>query len=160
MWKSWLDWAAPRGSALTMQPGLHSSMLTWCCCHTMLCLCRCACSRLLQSDQPLAHAYTCLNVTCCQEQLDQSSGATDSFTAVAASIQCVSMQETRQALGVSLEGAVIVIDEAHNLVSAVNASHSASVSCKQLQLAHAQLSAYLERFVTRLAPGQSLWLGH
>ena len=68
-------------------------------------------------------------------------------------VEWVPLQETRQALGVRLEGAVVVVDEAHNLVDAVNASHSACISNFQLALAHAQLSGYLQRFETRLAPG-------
>ncbi len=36
-------------------------------------------------------------------------------------------RETREAMGVSLEGAVVVVDEAHNIVEAINAVHSKRV---------------------------------
>lgn len=71
----------------------------------------------------------------------------------AASLSCLTLQETRESLGLSLAGAVVVVDEAHNLVEAVSSAHSATLQLTQVQQAHAQLSGYLERFRTRLAPG-------
>ena len=72
------------------------------------------------------------------------------------------MQESRDSLGLHLEGSIIVVDEAHNLVDAVNAAHCAEVSISQLNAAEAQLSNYFERFRTRLAAGELqmvvLWL--
>ena len=62
-------------------------------------------------------------------------------------------QETRAALGVRLDGAILIVDEAHNLVDAVNGAHQALLSHAQLAPAQSQLSAYYERFRTRLAPG-------
>ena len=62
-------------------------------------------------------------------------------------------QETRQALGVRLEGAVLIVDEAHNLVDAVNNAHGAALSEAQLRGAEAQLTSYYQRFRTRLSPG-------
>ena len=53
----------------------------------------------------------------------------------------------------NLEGAVVIVDEAHNLVDAVNAVHSASMTCKQLATAKSALDAYYGRFSSRLAPG-------
>lgn len=52
-----------------------------------------------------------------------------------------------------LEGSVLIVDEAHNLVDAVNSSHSAAITATQLQAASTQLAAYFERFQARLAPG-------
>ena len=71
----------------------------------------------------------------------------------AASLSCLTLQETRESLGLSLAGAVVVVDEAHNLVEAVSSAHSAALQLAQVQQAHAQLTGYLERFRTRLAPG-------
>lgn len=62
-------------------------------------------------------------------------------------------QETREALGVELKGSIVVVDEAHNLVAAVNSSQSASIALGQLRTANAQLDAYYQRFQARLAPG-------
>ena len=70
-----------------------------------------------------------------------------------ASLSCLTVQETRESLGLSLAGAVVVVDEAHNLVEAVSSAHSATLQLDQVQQAHAQLTGYLERFRTRLAPG-------
>ncbi len=67
---------------------------------------------------------------------------------------CLRSQETREALGIRLEGAVIVVDEAHNLVDAVNAAHSASVDAAMAAAAAGQIHAYWGRFGTRLAPGE------
>ena len=57
-----------------------------------------------------------------------------------------------------LTGSVVIVDEAHNLVSAVNAAHAAVVSVQQLQAARAQLAAYHHRFQSRLAPGKAYLL--
>ena len=62
---------------------------------------------------------------------------------------------TREALGIVLENSVVVIDEAHNLIDAVNNVHSCEVSFGALQAAHAQVAGYFGRFQTRLAPGNS-----
>ena len=48
---------------------------------------------------------------------------------------------------------MLIVDEAHNLVDAVNAAHSASMAAAQLHAAEGQLSGYHQRFRTRLAPG-------
>ena len=63
------------------------------------------------------------------------------------------MQESRDSLGLHLKGSTIVVDEAHNLVDAVNGAHCAEVSVQQLLAAETQLSRYFERFRTRLATG-------
>ena len=63
------------------------------------------------------------------------------------------MQDSRDSLGLQLKGSVIVVDEAHNLVDAVNSAHCAEVSAQQLTAAETQLSTYFERFRTRLAAG-------
>ena len=65
----------------------------------------------------------------------------------------LSTQEARAALGVRLEGAILIVDEAHNLVDAVNGAHGAALSRGQVAAAQGQLSAYYECFRTRLAPG-------
>ena len=54
--------------------------------------------------------------------------------------------ELRASMGVSLEGAVVVFDEAHNLVDAVNHTHSAELSLAQLDTAARAVSTYLSRF--------------
>lgn len=66
------------------------------------------------------------------------------------------LQDSRESLQLHLEGSIIVVDEAHNLVDAVNAAHTAQLSLSQLDAAVAQLSNYFERFRTRLAAGMPL----
>ena len=41
-------------------------------------------------------------------------------------------RETRAALGVRLSGAVVIIDEAHNLVEAINSVHSKRLSLSEV----------------------------
>ncbi|KAK2491208.1 hypothetical protein MC885_014481 [Smutsia gigantea] len=57
---------------------------------------------------------------------------------------------TRQAAGIRLQGQVVVIDEAHNLMDTIIGIHSAEVSGSQLCQAHSQLLQYMERYGKRL----------
>ncbi len=70
------------------------------------------------------------------------------------------MQESRDSLGLHLKGSIIVVDEAHNLVDAVNDTHCAEVSVNQLNAAETQLTGYFERFRTRLASGAASLFWH
>uniref|UniRef100_A0A8C7ELB5 DEAD/H-box helicase 11 n=1 Tax=Neovison vison TaxID=452646 RepID=A0A8C7ELB5_NEOVI len=57
---------------------------------------------------------------------------------------------TRQAVGIWLQGQVVLIDEAHNLIDTITGIHSAEVSGSQLCQAHSQLLQYMERYGKRL----------
>lgn len=57
---------------------------------------------------------------------------------------------TRQAAGVRLQGQVVIIDEAHNLIDTITSIHSTDVSGSQLCQAHSQLFQYMERYRKRL----------
>ncbi|XP_023562906.1 ATP-dependent DNA helicase DDX11 isoform X2 [Octodon degus] len=57
---------------------------------------------------------------------------------------------TRQAAGIRLQGQVVIIDEAHNLIDAITGIHSTEVSGSQLCQAHSQLLQYMERYRKRL----------
>ncbi|XP_049738125.1 ATP-dependent DNA helicase DDX11 isoform X2 [Elephas maximus indicus] len=57
---------------------------------------------------------------------------------------------TRQAAGVRLQGQVVIIDEAHNLIDAITSIHSTELSGSQLCQAHSQLLQYMERYRKRL----------
>lgn len=59
-----------------------------------------------------------------------------------------------------LEGAILIVDEAHNLVEAVNGAHGAALERGQITAAQGQLDAYYERFRSRLAPGERPALPH
>eukprot|EP00899_Mesostigma_viride_P006276 jgi/Mesvir1/1564/Mv25078-RA.3 len=62
-------------------------------------------------------------------------------------------QATRESLGVSLRGNVVIIDEAHNLVDAINALHSCQVSGAQVSAALRCVQGYLSRFQSMLGDG-------
>ena len=52
----------------------------------------------------------------------------------------------------SLEGNVVIIDEAHNLIDSINGVHSAVLSQPTTKLLHTLFTEYLDKFVTRLSP--------
>ncbi|RAH48401.1 DNA helicase [Aspergillus brunneoviolaceus CBS 621.78] len=56
----------------------------------------------------------------------------------------------REALGLSIKGHIIIIDEAHNLMDAISSIHSATVTLSQFELSILQLTAYARKFKTRL----------
>ncbi|KAI9740815.1 MAG: ATP-dependent DNA helicase chl1 [Claussenomyces sp. TS43310] len=59
-------------------------------------------------------------------------------------------KSAREALGISLKGHVIVIDEAHNLMDAISGIYGVTVSLGQLKEARAELGVYLQKFRNRL----------
>lgn len=58
---------------------------------------------------------------------------------------------TRASLNLNLAGSVVILDEAHNVIDAINATHSSLLTLAQAASAHAQLRAYLERYRARLS---------
>ncbi|KAK0113884.1 ATP-dependent DNA helicase chl1 [Cadophora gregata f. sp. sojae] len=59
-------------------------------------------------------------------------------------------KSARDALGISLKGHIVIIDEAHNLMDAISGIHGVEVSLRQLKRARAQLGVYLHKFRNRL----------
>ncbi|KAF2807702.1 ATP-dependent RNA helicase-like protein chl1 [Mytilinidion resinicola] len=59
-------------------------------------------------------------------------------------------KSAREALDISLAGHVIIIDEAHNLMDAVAAINSITVSLAQLRRSREQLTVYLRKFQNKL----------
>ncbi|KAH7115236.1 helicase C-terminal domain-containing protein [Dendryphion nanum] len=59
-------------------------------------------------------------------------------------------KSAREALDLSLNGHVVIVDEAHNLMDAIVGIHSLSVTLTQVQQARAQLTVYLQRFRNKL----------
>jgi chromosome transmission fidelity protein 1 len=55
-------------------------------------------------------------------------------------------KSAREALGISLKGHVLIIDEAHNLMDAISGIHGINVSLAQLKRSRAQLGVYLQKF--------------
>ena len=54
-------------------------------------------------------------------------------------------KSTREACGIQLEGNIILIDEAHNLLETINNIHSVEITGGQLVKAHSQLTQYEAR---------------
>ncbi|KAI9800215.1 MAG: hypothetical protein M1825_004199 [Sarcosagium campestre] len=67
-------------------------------------------------------------------------------------------KSAREALGISLKGHVVIIDEAHNLMDAIANLHSVDLSLKQLRLARSQLFIYLQKFRNRLKGKNRLYV--
>ncbi|EMC96045.1 hypothetical protein BAUCODRAFT_514453 [Baudoinia panamericana UAMH 10762] len=59
-------------------------------------------------------------------------------------------KSARDALGISLRGQVVVIDEAHNLASAVEGIYSAKISDMLVERSKSSMLIYLQRFRNRL----------
>ena len=47
---------------------------------------------------------------------------------------------TRESLGLSLRGSVVILDEAHNIIETINSVHSARVTWAQVAAAHDQVT--------------------
>lgn len=58
-------------------------------------------------------------------------------------------KDTRESLGVELDGNVVILDEAHNIVEAVNSTYTVAVSMKQLVVARRSLWAYFKKYEKR-----------
>ncbi|KAK5137203.1 hypothetical protein LTR08_000708 [Meristemomyces frigidus] len=67
-------------------------------------------------------------------------------------------KSARDALGISLKGNVIVIDEAHNLMNAIEGIYSTQVTELQLKLARESLIVYLQKFRNRLKGGNRVYV--
>ncbi|BGP24533.1 CHL1 helicase [Rhodotorula toruloides] len=60
------------------------------------------------------------------------------------------MQKTaREALGISLQDHVVIIDEAHNLIDSILSLHSVSISTRQLLAIRQALLTYIQKFRSR-----------
>ncbi|KAJ8028374.1 ATP-dependent DNA helicase DDX11 [Holothuria leucospilota] len=59
-------------------------------------------------------------------------------------------KSTREACGIKLEGNVVIIDEAHNLLETISSVHSVEVTGGQVYKAFSQLSQYMHRYKSRL----------
>ena len=63
--------------------------------------------------------------------------------------------DARLALGLDPEGSVVVFDEAHNLLDAVNGAHGCALTARALAAARRQAAAYYDRFRRALSPANS-----
>eukprot|EP00026_Physarum_polycephalum_P002335 Phypoly_transcript_02341.p1 GENE.Phypoly_transcript_02341~~Phypoly_transcript_02341.p1 ORF type:complete len:947 (+),score=142.85 Phypoly_transcript_02341:183-2843(+) len=59
---------------------------------------------------------------------------------------------TRESLGISLKNNIVILDEAHNLVEAINDMYAVEISTAQISQVLSQLQQYLEKYIKRLKP--------
>ncbi|KAK6436243.1 ATP-dependent DNA helicase chl1, partial [Oleoguttula sp. CCFEE 5521] len=67
-------------------------------------------------------------------------------------------KSAREALGISLRGHVVIIDEAHNLTDAVESTYSAQVTEAQLRFGREALMIYLQKFRNKLKGGNRVYV--
>lgn len=67
-------------------------------------------------------------------------------------------KSAREALGIDLEGQVVIIDEAHNLISTLLSLSTTRLSFSTLATSFQQVCIYVSKFRNRLAPGNMLHL--
>ncbi len=58
---------------------------------------------------------------------------------------------TRESMKIPLKGNVVLVDEAHNLIEAINAVHTNQLSLQAMSRAFGQVTLYWERYNTRLS---------
>lgn len=59
-------------------------------------------------------------------------------------------KSARDALGIKLEGNVVIIDEAHNIMDAVSNVYAAEIGLEELRRARKMLGVYVKKFGKRL----------
>lgn len=59
-------------------------------------------------------------------------------------------KSAREALGISLKGHVVIIDEAHNLMDAIAGIYGTEMELRELKLAKEMLGNYFRKFAKRL----------
>ncbi|VDK79625.1 unnamed protein product [Litomosoides sigmodontis] len=72
--------------------------------------------------------------------------------------QILFQEEARKAWGVELNGNVILIDEAHNLLETITSSHFVTLYSKELKSVFSILDTYLSHFQSRLNPVHKKYL--
>lgn len=68
-------------------------------------------------------------------------------------------KNTRASLGIDLKGNVLIIDEAHNLLDAIEGMHSSVITGRNLLHCYSQLSQYQKRFESLFSAKSMMYLG-
>jgi chromosome transmission fidelity protein 1 len=68
-------------------------------------------------------------------------------------------KRAREALGIKLEGNVVIIDEAHNIMDAIANVHAAKVTLDELKRARQMLGVYVKKFGKKLKGEIRLMVG-
>lgn len=69
-------------------------------------------------------------------------------------------KSAREALGIKLEGNVVIIDEAHNIMDAVANVHAAEIGLGDLKRGHQMLGVYVQRFGKKLKEENKVMVRH
>ncbi|ETO15784.1 DEAD/DEAH box helicase [Reticulomyxa filosa] len=64
-------------------------------------------------------------------------------------------ESARESLGIQLKDNVVIIDEAHNLIETINATHTFCVTLQTLQLAHDLVKQYFSKYENRFKFGNA-----
>lgn len=75
---------------------------------------------------------------------------------VALPYQTLLMATAREAMNLNIDGAVVVIDESHNLIDTITSLNSVSISLSELSLVVKTLKVYLGKFALRLNSGNRI----
>jgi chromosome transmission fidelity protein 1 len=67
-------------------------------------------------------------------------------------------KEMREAMGISLEGNIVVIDEAHNLIESINSMYSVQLPAIMITASNQQLTSYHEKYSSKLKPSNLEWI--
>lgn len=72
--------------------------------------------------------------------------------------QLLLSKNSRDTLGISIKDAIVIIDEAHNLLDTITAIHSVKVSLTEFQRCLSGLRSYMKKFTRRLNGGNRIHL--
>lgn len=78
-----------------------------------------------------------------------SRAAADDAQIVLLPYQLLFHKSTREQSGIDVRGAVIIVDEAHNLIDTISAIHSTEITLDQLRTGLLQMSGYRAKFQSR-----------
>lgn len=84
--------------------------------------------------------------------------ATDLAEVVALPYQLLFLKNSRESIGLDIKNAIVVIDEAHNLMDTLSSMNSVTISVSDLSGAISGLKQYLNKFARRLNSGNRIHL--
>lgn len=67
-------------------------------------------------------------------------------------------KESRDAFGIDFNGAIVIIDEAHNLIDAINSIYSLTIEAVSIESALRALSSYFDKYSKRLSPSNAIYI--
>ena len=67
-------------------------------------------------------------------------------------------KDTRESLGLNLKRNLVIIDEAHNLIEALNQMYSVEISSLQISISYQQLNIYYEKYAEKLSHKNTVFI--